>query len=46
MCPHGDPTCPCPDGDVCHYVADPGCPGTGADPMPCPTTGIKGCTRC
>jgi hypothetical protein len=22
-CPHGDPTCPCPDGDVCHYVDDP-----------------------
>ncbi len=21
-CPYGDPTCPCPDGDACHYVAD------------------------
>ena len=20
-CPYGDPGCPCPDGDVCHYVA-------------------------
>lgn len=19
LCPHGDPTCPCPDGDPCHY---------------------------
>ncbi len=19
MCPHGDPHCPCPDGDPCHY---------------------------
>lgn len=18
-CPHGDPTCPCQDGDACHY---------------------------
>jgi hypothetical protein len=18
-CPHGDKTCPCPDGDMCHY---------------------------
>lgn len=23
VCPHDDPTCPCPDGDVCHYVDDP-----------------------
>jgi hypothetical protein len=21
-CPHGDPTCPCQDGDLCHYEAD------------------------
>lgn len=28
MCPHGDPFCPCPDGDACHYE--------GPDPMPCP----------
>ncbi len=27
-CPHGDPTCPCPDGLACHYE------GLGA--MPCP----------
>lgn len=26
-CPHGDPTCPCQDGDVCHYE--------GPDPMYC-----------
>ena len=19
ICPHGDPTCPCPDGLQCHY---------------------------
>jgi hypothetical protein len=22
-CPFGDPTCPCQDGDVCHYRDDP-----------------------
>lgn len=22
-CPFGDPYCPCPDGDICHYVDDP-----------------------
>lgn len=22
MCPYGDPTCPCPDGDPCHYEGD------------------------
>lgn len=27
-CPHGDLTCPCQDGDSCHYE--------GADAMPCP----------
>jgi hypothetical protein len=27
-CPHGDPLCPCPDGDPCHYE--------GLDPMACP----------
>ena len=37
-CLHGDPTCPCQDGDSCHY--------TGNDPSRCPTTGIVGCTRC
>lgn len=26
-CPHGDPTCPCQDGDGCHYE--------GVDAMPC-----------
>lgn len=26
-CPHGDPTCPCQDGDSCHYE--------GPDPMFC-----------
>lgn len=28
ICPHGDATCPCPDGGACHYE--------GRDPMPCP----------
>lgn len=23
VCPHGDPTCPCQDGDLCHYEDDP-----------------------
>ena len=27
-CPHGDETCPCQDGDQCHY--------DGENPMPCP----------
>lgn len=29
-CPHGDPSCPCQDGDAlgCHYE--------GFDPLPCP----------
>ena len=37
-CPHGDVTCPCPDGDPCHYE--------GADAMICPNPvlGIKGLT--
>ena len=25
-CPHGDPTCPCQDGDSCHYEDIPGYP--------------------
>lgn len=28
QCPHGDPTCPCPAGDPCHYE--------GSDAMACP----------
>lgn len=28
ICPHGDPLCPCPDGDPCHYE--------GTNPMPSP----------
>ena len=27
-CPHGDPLCPCQDGDPCHYE--------GKDAMTCP----------
>lgn len=35
-CPHGDPTCPCPDGDVCHYEDDPGNPNAdGRKAEPC-----------
>jgi hypothetical protein len=37
-CPHGDVTCPCQDGDPCHYE--------GVDPMPCPTTETAGCATC
>lgn len=33
-CPHGDATCPCQDGDVCHYG--------GPDPMRCPRTDLIG----
>lgn len=32
-CEYGDPTCPCQDGDQCHY--------TGPDPWP-PPTGSQG----
>lgn len=32
-CPEGDPTCPCQDGDVCHYQDDPET-GTQAWPLP------------
>lgn len=28
MCPYGNPYCPCPDGDECHYE--------GTNPMPPP----------
>lgn len=37
-CPHGDATCPCQDGDSCHY--DP------PNPFLCPRTNIVGCTVC
>lgn len=26
LCPFGNPTCPCQDGDACHYVDLPGSP--------------------
>lgn len=45
VCPHGDPTCPCPDGDPCHYVSGPGPRGwTYAER--CPRTGLIDCDRC
>lgn len=40
-CPHGDPFCPCLDGDVCHYTATDETPA-----MRCPRTGIVGCVEC
>lgn len=40
-CPHGDETCPCQDGDVCHYVSL-----GDSTAMRCPRTGIIDCTRC
>lgn len=46
-CPHGDPTCPCRDGDACHYESY---PATFAYPaseaLPCPRTGVLGCHIC
>lgn len=45
-CPHGDVTCPCQDGDPCHYEAMTRTDGSEVGPMRCPTTGIVGCTRC
>ena len=27
ICPHGDESCPCPDGDACHYRAYPAADG-------------------
>jgi len=38
VCPHGDETCPCQDGDVCHYE--------GEQPFACPTTRAVGCVEC
>lgn len=35
-CPHGDPACPCQDGDLCHYEDD---PATGTKAWPCPHCG-------
>jgi hypothetical protein len=37
-CPHGDETCPCPDGAACHYE--------GEDAMRCPRTGLLGTCSC
>jgi hypothetical protein len=34
-CPHGDPTCPCVDGDSCHYEPP--------DPCPCPNPPHERC---
>lgn len=30
ICPHGDPSCPCPDGLMCHY----GGPDAWPEPEP------------
>lgn len=38
VCPHGDTTCPCPDGDACHYE------GSDASVCPNPPLGFKGVT--
>ena len=47
ICVHGDPTCPCQDGDGCHYEPAPDAPTeSGKKPMRCPTTGIIGCEEC
>lgn len=32
VCPHGDPACPCPDGDMCHYEG----PNPWKSPLPAP----------
>ncbi len=38
VCPTGDPTCPCPDGDACHYEAvDDTSAMTPPSPSVCPT---------
>jgi hypothetical protein len=37
-CPHGDLSCPCPDGLLCHY--------SPPDAMRCPTTGLIDCLEC
>lgn len=36
-CPHGDPLCPCQDGDLCHYE--------GPNPMPAPAEPFT-CDEC
>ena len=37
VCGFGDPTCPCQDGDPCHYVAIPRSPAMTAPVTPSPT---------
>lgn len=32
VCSHGDPLCPCPDGDMCHYEG----PNPWPSPLPLP----------
>lgn len=39
-CPFGDPTCPCQDGDLCHYVDDSET-GTLAMMPPLPHEGLR-----
>ena len=46
VCPHGDPGCPCPDGDACHYEDAQLPDGTTSPGMRCPRTGLAPCTRC
>lgn len=54
VCSHGDPTCPCQDGDVCHYEATEDTPamtpGRGLTPERdpyCPSPTARGRTdRC
>lgn len=46
-CPHGDETCPCQDGDPCHYEPQPDAPTeSGKLPLRCPTSGVIGCEEC
>lgn len=48
-CPHGDETCPCPDGDPCHYATYTSHDGV-TEAMPCPRvetlrTAIRGVAK-
>lgn len=45
VCPHGDETCPCPDGDPCHYVSSDG-PRGPVRAMRCPRTDLVDCDVC
>jgi hypothetical protein len=46
-CKHGDVTCPCQDGDPCHYEPyGPDRDGHSTEGLRCPTSGKINCEEC